>query len=516
MLFKEWIYMLELVSFICGFAMMSVEIAGARLLAPVIGSSVITWSALIGTILLFMTLGYYFSGKLADKKVSYRTFSLIILFSAVWILLISIGHNPILYFIADKISYNIYFSSITSSVILFMVPSFLFGMCTPYIVKLAVVDKNINQEKIASTVGRIGALSTLGSILGTFLTGFFLLMFFGLTKIFTILAMVLILVALLLAFKAEENKKILISVCIIFFIFTCFFLIYKKPIKENYVLKNIESPYQHIEIVKGKHIFSGNRTLLVSNNIRLGAQSGIEYSNPPKMIGYLNTFRASQMYKPLQNNILVLGGGIGVFGNFFIKEMRKNYPDEHISVDMVEIDKKMFEVGHKYFGIEKLDDLNEHIKDARVFLNEQITKKNTKKYDSIYVDVYNNRLCIPFHIITNEAFKEMKMLLNKDGIIVINIVSTMDGKNSRVLKSIYKTLSNNFKYVKILKVQNIKPDSFQNILILASDKITLYKNRYYDEFKNVIYDNEIDTSSVVSITDDYSPLLRYSYTGNYK
>ena len=176
----------------------------------------------------------------------------------------------------------------------------------------------------------------------------------------------------------------------------------------------------------------------------------------------------------------------------------------------------MFEVGHKYFGIEKLDDLNEHIKDARVFLNEQITKKNTKKYDSIYVDVYNNRLCIPFHIITNEAFKEMKMLLNKDGIIVINIVSTMDGKNSRVLKSIYKTLSNNFKYVKILKVQNIKSDSFQNILILASDKITLYKNRYYDEFKNVIYDNEIDTSSVVSITDDYSPLLRYSYTGNYK
>lgn len=60
--------MLELVSFICGFAIMSVEIAGARLLAPVIGSSVITWSALIGTILLFMTLGYYFSGKLADKK----------------------------------------------------------------------------------------------------------------------------------------------------------------------------------------------------------------------------------------------------------------------------------------------------------------------------------------------------------------------------------------------------------------------------------------------------------------
>ena len=495
---------------------MSVEIAGSRLLAPVIGSSVITWSALIGTILLFMTLGYYFSGKLADKKVSYRTFSLIIFFSAVWIFLISIGHNHLLYFIADKLSYNIYFSSITSSIILFMVPSFLLGMCTPYIVKLAVVDKNINQDKIASTVGRIGALSTLGSILGTFFTGFFLLMFFGLTKIFTILAIVLFLVALLLAIKAESNKKILISVCIISFIFTCFFLIYKKPFKLDYILQIIESPYQHIEIVNGKNISTGNRTLAVSSNIRLGTHAEIEYSNPPKMVGYLDAYRASQMYKPLQKNILVLGGGIGVFGNFFIKEMRKNYPDEHISVDMIEIDKKMFEVGHKYFEIEKLDDLNEYIKDARVFLNEQVNKKDAKKYDSIYLDVFNNRLCIPFHIITKEAFREMKMLLNKDGIIVINLVSAIDGKNSKVLKSICKTLSNSFKYVKILKIKDKEPDLFQNILILASDEITLHKNRYYDEFNNIIYDNEIDTSSVVSITDDYSPLLRYSYTGIYR
>lgn len=174
-------YLLEIVVFVCGAVVMIFELVGSRVLGPYFGTSIVVWTSLIGIILGSLSLGYYLGGKIADKKSSFKGLSLIIFFAA-----ISIGLTVIIkdfwLFVLQNSFTDIRTSSVLASLSLFLPASVFLGMVSPYAVKLKL--KNLNTS--ASTVGTLYAISTIGSIFGTFLSGFYLIPHFGTNKLLII------------------------------------------------------------------------------------------------------------------------------------------------------------------------------------------------------------------------------------------------------------------------------------------------------------------------------------------
>ena len=196
---------LEVVVFICGAVVMAYEIIGSRILGPYVGTSMFVWTAIIGIILFSLSLGYYLGGKQADRKPQFSWLSVIIAMSGVFILLSLFFRESVLNFLLNSVN-SIQVVSVLASLILFSIPAFFLGMVSPYAARLKI--KTIATS--GATVGYLYALSTLGSITGTFLAGFFLIPGFRLTTILLILSVTLIIfaVGLYFIYRSTEPKKI--------------------------------------------------------------------------------------------------------------------------------------------------------------------------------------------------------------------------------------------------------------------------------------------------------------------
>lgn len=174
---------------------MAFEIIGSRMLGPYVGTSHFVWSSIIGVILISLAIGYYYGGKLVDRKPSFTLLSFIILAAAVFIILATLIKTSLLQSLLNRIE-SIQLVAILSSLILFSIPGVLLGMVSPFAVKL----KTRSLETSGQTVGNLYALSTIGSIVGTFLAGFWLVPLFRISNILYLLAFTLIFFSISLYF----------------------------------------------------------------------------------------------------------------------------------------------------------------------------------------------------------------------------------------------------------------------------------------------------------------------------
>lgn len=179
-------FTLELVVFFCGAVVMSFEIVGSRMLGPYVGTSMFAWTSIIGVILLSLSIGYYWGGRIADMKPRADILSLFIFIAGLSLVIITLIKGLILESLTRSID-NIHIVSIIASLILFTVPSVLLGMVSPFAVRIKM--KSI--EKSGSTVGNLYSISTIGSIVGVFLTGFYLIPNFKVVNIIMVLAIIL-------------------------------------------------------------------------------------------------------------------------------------------------------------------------------------------------------------------------------------------------------------------------------------------------------------------------------------
>jgi predicted membrane-bound spermidine synthase len=195
-------FFLEIVVFICGAVVMAFEIVGSRMLGPYVGTSMMVWSSIIGIILLSLSMGYYFGGKFADKNPNYKYLALIIGISAILILISTLFKDIILSGLFN-LSQNVKLVSVLASLLLFTLPAFGLGMVSPFAARLKMKDIKTS----GATVGYLYSLSTMGSITGTFLAGFYLIPTFRITNILLLLALVLVLSAfgLFLVYRNKEN-----------------------------------------------------------------------------------------------------------------------------------------------------------------------------------------------------------------------------------------------------------------------------------------------------------------------
>ncbi len=468
---------LELIVFFGGGIGMTLEIVGSRVVSPYFGNSLVIWTSLIGVILGCLSLGYFYGGKLADKNPSYQRLSSLLLIGATALGVSAFFKEPVLGYVQHMFGYDIRAGSVLSVMILFGPVSVVLGTIAPFAARLR-LEKLKNS---GATVGNLYALSTFGSITGTFLAGFYLIPNIGNTNLLYALAAGI----LVLSLVAVGIPKQLFSLLMLFLL-NAFLINNVTGIFRLNVLVDVDSQYNRILV---RQIVDQNQNKMLGISIdNAGVQSVILPDNPDEIyFNYIKAYRASDEINPMIRSALMVGGGGYTFPRDFLKHSLE------AKVDVVEIDPKMTEIARKYFFLKDNPRMQIFHQDARSFLNE-----SNKIYDVIFLDAFNS-LTPPPHLTTLEFMSKLYSHLSDKGFLMINLVSSLSSDNSDFLSMEINTLKRVFSTVKLYKIEPVSLDKVQNIMVIA----------YKEDFQKPIslgkpFEYSGNTKSI--LTDDWSPV----------
>ncbi len=484
-------YTLEFIVFICGAIVMIYELVGSRLIAPYAGTSIYVWTSLIGVILGSLSLGYYLGGKLADRKAEWHFFSTIIFSAAVFIGSTVFLKNVILDFV-QLLNVRSEYTALIASLFLFAPASVALGMISPYSVKL----KMKNLESSASTVGNLYAISTVGSIVGTFAAGFFIIPFFGTTRILLFMSISLIAMSVLASWKIFLKTRLVVIACV-----SCIVLFQGSIFGKKGVI-DIDTPYNKVWIEYG-HDEKSKKAMITLRTDPFANQSAMFLDGDDLVFTYAKYFRLVQHFHPHIKKALMIGGCGYSYPKYFIDK----FPES--TMDVVEIDPGMTEIARKYFRLQENDRLRIFHEDARTFLN-----KNKDKYDVIYGDAFNSFISVPYQLATREAIDKMYNALNDDGLVIQNIISGINGEKGEFLRAEIATYRQYFPQVYIFKISDKDSHESQNVILVAlkNDKTQSFTSpdKELNKYLQSLWRENIEMDMPV-ITDDHAPVEYYKF-----
>ncbi|MFA6410889.1 MAG: fused MFS/spermidine synthase [Candidatus Buchananbacteria bacterium] len=482
---------LGIIIFIAGSVVMVLELIGSRILAPYLGTSIYVWASLIGIILGALTLGYYLGGRFSNTNPKLSFLAQVLFLAGLSILLITVIKEPVIVYC---LKFGIKLGSVLATLILFALPSLILGIVSPYAIRLKVQ----NVEESGGVAGNLYALSTIGSIFGTFLAGFYLIPTFGSTQILFGLSFVLLITSLL------GGKKI-IKIAFLGLVIALWLLNLVKPTPFVY---EADSTYNHITVKD--QIYAKNQRPVRSLYLATESHSIIYRDSPELFSVYQYLYQLDNLFKPEIKNALTLGGGAYLAPMDFLK--RK--PNAKMTV--VEIDPQVTEVAKKFFNLKPDPRLTIFHEDGRIFLN-----NNQAKYDVVYGDAYASFYSIPFQLTTKEAMKRIYDSLADDGILVLNVISALAGEKSIFFQAEYKTIKEYFPQVYIFPAHfydGSNTDKFQNIILIATknnQRLSLAEmqqmaNEEQKPLLNHLWQKEPANSSKIKVlTDEFAPVDFY-------
>ncbi len=423
--------------FCAGAGSLATEIGAARLLAPYYGSSTVVWANVIGLVLASLSLGYWLGGRLADRHPSPRALGGIVLSAAVLIAAVTFVARPLLDLSVeglDQLSAGAVIGSFFGVLLLFAPPVTLLGMVAPFAIRLAIT----NVADAGSVAGRLYALSTIGSLLGTFLSALVTIPLIGTQRTLLLSAALVALAGGLLL----GGRWLLVAVGI-----AALLAVPTGAIKPQAgLLHEEESLYQYIQVVER----GDAHRLYLNEGI---AVHSVWRSDELLTGGVWDTFLALPplLGRPPER-VAILGNAGGTtaraFGRF--------YPDTRI--DGVELDGAVSQVGRRYFGLGDNPLLEVHTADARPFL-----RRTDERYDLIFVDAYRPPY-VPFYLATREFFALARDRLKPGGAIALN-VSTVPS-DRRLAEGIARTLRS-----ELPQVVTWQPLRF-NQIVIGLDRVT--------------------------------------------
>jgi spermidine synthase len=428
------------VVFIGGAVVMTVEMSASRLLAPYFGTSLFIWANLIGLVMVYLALGYWLGGKLADRYPRAQVLYGITAVAGLAVGLIPILSRPILSWSLQgfsEVSVGIFYGSLIGVILLFSVPLLLLGFVSPFAVRL----RSTSVGKVGGTAGSVSALSTLGSILGTFGSVFLLIPYIGTTATLYLASGVLLLFSLLGlasagAFRAVAASGAALLVVIGLALFAPRGII--KPPEFGELLYERESAYNYIQVIK-----HNGDTLLRLNE---GHATHSHY-NPDRLLTggpwdywlvapYFNKgFAPSDM-----QSMAMIGSAAGTAAHIFTEVYGP------LPVDGVEIDPEIVEAGRRYFNLDGVASNTNHVQDGRTYL---LTDGKDKKWTVIGIDAYRQPY-IPFHLTTKEFFEEVGRHLTPDGAVMINAGRTRN--DTRLVEALANTMLQVYPHVYVIDV----------------------------------------------------------------
>lgn len=423
---------LLLLSFIEGAAVMAAELCGAKLMAPVFGSSLFVWAAVMGVTLSALALGYFFGGWITGRstdgnKTLFRALSI----AALFILLMPvIGH-----YVIPRISYLPFLPGVVLSIIILLFPPvFFLGASSPLFIAV-----QTHQTGSAGRVsGTVYAVSTLGGILATFLCGFYLIPEIGLNACLIIFGTILFIINSIV-FKFIKPAHL-------FFFVTFAYLNLQFSFKKEGLLMVSDSILGHLE-VKDLPVEKDPFRILTINNI---IQTEMSLVTKRSLSGYVSLLDTLIPAKKRPGKALVLGLGGGLTANLLEE---KNY-----RTDGVEFDRRIIKAARDYFYLDKR--VNAIYADARYFLN-----SCDKLYDIVLVDLFKAEEQ-PSHVITRESLQRLKKNLSDSALLLINWHGYLQGNDGMGTGILYYTLVDSDFNVKLCSVSH--DENHRNIMFVAS------------------------------------------------
>lgn len=429
---------------LCGAAVMVVEILGSRVIGPFFGVSLFVWTALITVALISLAIGYAAGGLISDRKGTPDYLYGIILLAGLLIILIPVFKGAVL---KAFLPLGLRTGALLSCAVLFGPSFFALGCVSPYIVKIAAKE----MKNIGRTVGIFYAISTAGSVLGTVFTGFFLIAYFSVNKVFWFVGIALICLSLtyLLIFRRRLYFMILL-------IIIPFFLYQEDgPVSRTMPggtqatrLLSRDSFYGNIKVIDYLYGPVHTRELAIDGLV----QGGIDVANKMPIYNYFYFLEfIPYILNPAGKDCLVIGLGAGIIPMW--------YENLGIRTDIVDIDPNVIEIARDYFGFRS--DRGVIISDAKRYLI-----NSGKKYDYIILDVFNGDTT-PGYLLSIEAFRLIKERLTEKGILAINLIGSLR-EESFMTASVVKTLGEAFETVEIYPAFSVKySEGSGNLAIVA-------------------------------------------------
>ena len=487
-------FLLETIVFASGALVMIFEVVGSRLFAPYIGNSVYIWTSLIGVIMASLSLGYYFGGKSADKNPELKVLANILFSAAALVSLTLLLQDFFLSFLTT-VALRLETKAILAALILFAPASVLFGFVTPYAVRL----KMVSVEDAGKTVGRLYALSTVGSIFGTFLAGFFLLPFVGSVRTLYLIIGILFVLSPVAAPFILTPKKLYALILFPFAVGLNEFVGYR--LGKDFGLHDIDTEYSRVRVFRTTDEETKKQMTVLTLD-PFSTQSAIYPDNDELVLRYAKFYHLLKHFKPDFHKTLIIGGA----GYSFPKEYLRKYPDKQI--DVVEIDPNMTQIAREFFRLQDNPNLRIFHEDGRVFLNQ-----TGEKYDVVLVDAFGSVYSVPFQLTTREALQKMHDFLSDDGVVILNLISAVEGEKSKFLQAEFKTYQAIFPNVFLFKVRNEKGDNLtQNLIIVASKSKNISLDSTDEEISALLqnlYSKSLNLTVPV-LTDDLAPVEYYN------
>lgn len=476
---------------ITGAAILIIEILGAKMLAPYVGTSHFVWTAQIAVTLIALSVGYYLGGSLVDKSTRLGHLYLCILGAAVYLSLVVVVTEPVAYWC---LQFKLALGALLTSLVLFLVPLTLLGMTTPFLVRILASSLSA----IGGEVGRLSAISTLGSVAGTIAIGYLLIPFMANSLIMLLIAGLLIGVSLgyfLVWGRKERLKGGVLAGLLIALAFGVSGVYRENSVyfPELVEIYRSNSNFGLLQVLDQKH--EKGRLFLTD----YFCQNGYDPAKKQSMYAFTYLLHAlARAYTTEISDVLCIGMGVGI--------VPMQFAHEGARVDVVEINPAITQVAVRYFDLE-LDRLHLVIDDGRYFLN-----KTSRFYDVIILDAFLGDSS-PSHLLTREAFNAVRTRLKPGGILVMNTFGELVSGHDFLTVSIGRTLESVFSQVRVHQAAG-------GVFFVASDRSSLtFANTYdlrqvhpaalEDVKKGLSQLSHLNRTRGLVLTDDYNPVEYY-------
>ncbi len=447
--FKEPRYKNEAIVLINGALIMIVELVAARIITPYVGSSSFVWTAIIGVMLAALAAGYAWGGRLADNTQSSIGLGKILFVASLCVLYATGVYAPLLDALSKGLG-DVRAVSVIGSFVLFAPSAFFMGSVSPYSAARSTVAAK--RAQTGQKIGTIYAYGTAGSILGTFLCGFWLTSYFTNTSILVGVAVVLLALSTYESAGAYSAMKK-----------TAVFLLVLATVSQSSgsfvaaALYEKSTPYGSYAVFDTQ-LQNGPVRVLATD--RFAWQTGVSLTEPQKpAFDYIRAFDDVISNKKEAQRVLLLGGGA--------YSLTTVAAPKHPSVqfDVVELDPELTKIAAQYFGRTDMPNVRIYNQDARVFMQEVDTL-----YDIVLVDVFSS-LHPPFHLTTQEFVRTVKSRLAADGIVAVNVIGSFSGGSARFPAAQKATYESIFSHVNFYVVTaGIEAQKKQNMLMIVTDR----------------------------------------------
>lgn len=438
------VWLLRLLGFFSGAAVMIVEFAGNRLLSPGFGNSLYTWTGLIGVILVALSCGDYLGGRLVDWR---PRFSLLPLMFGVSGLLVAAVPGLLKLLPAfDRL--DLVRGPVYVSLALFFLPGLVLATVTPVSIRLLSFARS--DEHIGQAAGTVGMAAALGSFAGTLATSYFLIPRFGVRNIFIVLGAALCVLAVLLVLLDARTRRRPATLLVLALAgFAAAGWSAKPPVRDATEIFAKDTFYHRIAVLE----IGGSRILKLDST----QEGGQVVSNGELIFPYQNYWRLAEVFCPRLERAAFLGAG--AFG--MPEHLSRRFPDARVSV--VEIDPEVITVGRRFFRLDEFPRVEAVAADARRWL-----RTSHESFDFIFGDAYNGVQFVPPHLVTREFFGEVRERLKPDGVFVMNLIGSAQGQHSELFWRVMNGVAVAFPHTLLFGVHSNDPSHNQNLIITAS------------------------------------------------